>query len=72
MLTDETKIGDVIWGQLKFEAMEEEFDLDDPDYSFSDSDKELLKKLIELQTAQGDMAPLESEDNKGGKGKKES
>ena len=38
--------------------MEDEFDLDDKDYGFTDEEKEELTKLIDLQKAQGDMGAL--------------
>ena len=42
VLSDETKVQDVTWARFKLEAMEDEFDLDDPDYAFTLEEKETL------------------------------
>ena len=58
ILSDEVKVKAFPWSYLKWEAMEDKFDLTHPDYDFSSSDQEMLKQLIEAQKKQGDMLEL--------------
>ena len=60
-ISDETIVQDVPWAQFKYVAMQEDFKLDDQEYSFSQEEKEILKRLIKAQNAQGDMDELISE-----------
>ena len=33
----------IVWAQFKFEAMEDDFDVDDEDYDFTEEEKETLR-----------------------------
>merc|ERR1719330_456377 len=39
ILTDESKVKSFPWSYLKWEAMEDNFDVTHPDYDFSNADK---------------------------------
>ena len=60
-ISDSTKVQGTPWAQFKYVAMQEDFSLDDQDYDFTQEEKEILKRLIKAQDAQGNLDELVEE-----------
>lgn len=58
VLSDQTAIMDISWGDLKAIAMKPDFSESKMFTSYTSEDNEIVLSLIALQKAQGDMGPL--------------
>ena len=58
ILSDETKICDITWLELKETAMAEEFDKSDKFNSYTVEEQKLVKNLIAAQKVQGETEPF--------------
>ena len=63
-LSDETRIGDSTWGELKEQAMGQNLQEQSWYDPLTSEEKDLLTRLIEAQEAQGDMLELQVQQNK--------